>query len=280
MSDKFTRARHKANYGPLAQKSLQSVLKRELMEQFGFENMGLIADALVKRFLEIVDEYAPEKVRLLPGQMLWLAVATDEKCGYGKPIYRCRMKPVVLTVISPEDLQSMAEERASFEELRPQIAARILKEAYSQGGVLALSDVAVILGMPAHAGARLVEQYRRSHPEEVLPHRGTVHDMGRTCTHKLQAINLKLKGLLTREIAARIHHDPSNVDRYQVDFERVYELYKDGHSTEQICFICQLSPTLVREYTQIIDNHVTEVESTTKHRFAKTERSARDTITN
>jgi hypothetical protein len=270
MSDKFKRAHHKAVYGPLAQKSLQSVLKRELMEEFGFESMGLIADSLVKRFLEIIDEYAPERVRLLPGQMLWLAVAKDEKCGYGKPIYRCRMKPVVLTMISPEDLRRMAEDRLSLEELRPDIVARILKEAYSQGGVLALSDVAVILGIQLHTAARLVEKRRLAHPEEVLPHRGTVHDMGRTCTHKLQAINLKLKGLLTKEIAARIHHDPSNVDRYQVDFERVYELHKDGHSVEQICFICKLSPTLVREYTQLIDNHVIELEPTAR-RASKTQ---------
>jgi len=256
MSDKFARASYKATYGPLADKNLHSVLKRELMEQFGFESMGLIADCLIERFLEIVDEFSPENVRLLPGQMLWLAVARDEKCGYGKPMYRCRLVPVALTVISSEDLRRMAEQRLSLMELRSEIAVRILKEAHDQGGVLALSDVAVILGIHSRHARDLIDEYKQSHPEEMVPHRGNIHDLGPTCTHKLQAIELKLSGMLTREIASRIHHDPSNVDRYQVDFERVYELHKDGRRPEQISFVCQLSVSLVKEYIALIDKHI------------------------
>lgn len=260
MSGNYKRASYKLVYGPLADKSLQSVLKRELMEQFGFENMGLIADGLVRRFLEIVREYDPDKAMLLPGQMLWLAVDKNEKCGYGKPMYRCKMVPVVLTVITPTDLRRMADERLSPKDLWAETAARMLKEANEQGGVLALSDVEVILGMPTHTIWRVIKDYKQAHPDEVLPHRGTVHDMGRTCTHKLQAIQLKLQGLLTQEIARRIHHDPSNVDRYQVDFERTYELYKDGYRPEQISFLCHLSQSLVKEYIKLIEEHVEQAE--------------------
>ncbi len=42
MSNRFSRVHYKAVYGPMAQKTLHNILKRELMEQFGFENMGLI----------------------------------------------------------------------------------------------------------------------------------------------------------------------------------------------------------------------------------------------
>ena len=74
MSDRYSRQHYKSVYGPLSQKTLHNVLKRELMEQFGFESMGLIADALIRRFLELLDAYSPERVRLVPGQMLWYAI--------------------------------------------------------------------------------------------------------------------------------------------------------------------------------------------------------------
>lgn len=252
MSNFYTRQYQKDVYGPLSQKTLHNVLKRELLEQFGFENMGLIADALIKRFLEILDEFSPKRVRLLPGQILWLAVSAREKCGYGKPMARTKLVPVVLTLVSSDDLQQMAEERVSMKELYPRVIARILKEAKEQGGVLALSDVGVLLRNSPQAVSRIVQEYKKEHPDEVLPYRGTIHDMGPTNTHKIQAIELKLKGLFTQEIARRIGHDPSNVDAYTNDFERVYELYQKDESIDKICFYTKLSPSLVREYIKIV----------------------------
>jgi len=260
MSDRFTREYYKATYGPLAQKTLDNVLKRELMEQFGFENMGLIADGLIRRFLEIVDAYAPDRIRLVPGQMLWLAVARGEKVGYGKSMLMSKLVPVVLTVLSSEDLEAMAEDRETYRQLRPGVVARILKEAEAQGGVLALSDVAAILGVSIGTVSAAVKAYAQEHPEEVLPYRGTLHDLGPTKTHKIQAIELRFMGCLTREIARRIHHDPENVDRYQRDFERVYQLYCDGKDVKQISFVTNLSRQLVQEYIVLIDEYVVEQE--------------------
>lgn len=252
MTDFYTRQHYKDVYGPLSQKTLHNVLKRELLEQFGFENMGLIADALIKRFLEIINEFSPESIHLLPGQVLWLAVARKEKCGYGKPMLRTKLVPVVLTLLSYEDLQAMAEDRKTLKDLRPKRVARILREAKEQGGVLALSDVGVLLGITGQAVHKAIEEYNKEHPGEVLPYRGTIHDMGPTNSHKIQAIELNLKGLLTQEIARRIGHDPSNVDAYTNDFERVYELYTKGESLSRICFYTKLSPSLVSEYIKIV----------------------------
>ncbi len=252
MSNFYTRQHYKDVYGPLSQKTLHNVLKRELLEQFGFENMGLIADALIKRFLEILDAFSPKKVCLLPGQVLWLAVDVHEKCGYGKPMFRSKLVPVILTLVSSADLQRMAEERVTMKELYPEITVRILKEAKKQGGVLALSDVGVLLGLSPSAVSEIVQEYAKKHPDDVLPYRGTIHDMGPTNTHKIRAIELKLKGLFVQEIARRIGHDPSNVDAYTNDFERVYELYQKGESVERICFYTKLSPSLVREYIEIV----------------------------
>lgn len=258
MSDKFKRLHNKQLYGPLAQKSLHNILKRELMEQFGFENMGLIADALVARFLHLIADYTPERKQMLPGQALWLAVAVDDKPGVGKPLWMSKLVPVVLTVVDKGDIERMIGEGRNHIEIRPEVVARMLKEAHAQGGVLGFHDVALLLGISQATVSRAVHDWHEAHPGEALPYRGTVHDMGRTTTHKKQAIELKLMGCLTQEIARRLHHDPESIDIYQIDFERVWQLHKDGWDETQISFLTQISRSVVREYVEIINNNVTE----------------------
>jgi len=258
MRDMATRIHLKQIYGPLSQKTLPNILKRELMEQFGFENMGLIADVLIARLLQLVHEYSPENKKLLPGQALWLAVAADEKAGPGKPMCLTRLVPVILTIVDPAELESMAMERRSHIELRPASVARLLKEAYAQGGVLCQSDAAVLLRTTTAQVCRAIKAWHEEHPDEMLPYRGTVHDLGRTTTHKLRAVELHLKGLLTREIARRMEHDPSSVDAYLSDFERVWQLHQDGKNLDQISFLTKIARSVVVQYIELIETYITE----------------------
>ena len=245
------RLQKKAVYGPLCQQTLEAVLKRELMTNFGFENMGVIADVLIQRFLALIETYAPLQKRLRPYQTLVLAVDKNEKFGYGKRMETCRLVPVIVTLITPEELQELAD-GATLLELRPRITARILKETYDQGGVLPFSTVGLLTGLnsPTTAG-RAVALFYEQNPDVVLPHSGTIFDMGRTLTHKRAAVLLKHQGLLTQEIARRINHHPSAVDRYNNDDERVDQLWEEGKSAEMISFITGLSMKVVQEYIAI-----------------------------
>jgi hypothetical protein len=245
------RLHKKAIYGPLSQQTLEAVLKRELMTNFGFENMGVIADVLIQRFLALIEEYAPLQKRFRPYQTLVLAVDKNEKFGYGKRMEQCKLVPVIVNLITPEELRELAE-GVKLQELRPRIAARILKEAYDQGGVLPFSTVGLLTGIhsPTTVGQAVALFYEQN-PDVVLPHSGTIFDMGRTLTHKRAAVLLKHQGLLTQEIARRINHHPSAVDRYNNDDERVGQLWEEGKSAEVISFITGLSMEVVQEYIAI-----------------------------
>jgi hypothetical protein len=83
------------------------------------------------------------------------------------------------------------------------------------------------------------------------PTRSTIHDLGSTISHKREIVALHLQGYLTSEIARMTNHDPHNVDRYLRDFERVYEIARDGASLNKICFLTGTS-RLVKEYLGII----------------------------
>lgn len=245
------RLRKKARYGPLCQQTLEAVLKRELMTNFGFENMGVIADVLIQRFLALIEEYAPLQQRLRPYQALVLAVDKNEKFGYGKRMERCRLVPVIVTLITPQELQELAD-GASLRELRPRVAARILKEVYDQGGVLPFSTLGLLTGLySVNTVSKAVALFYRQNPDVVLPHSGTVFDLGRTLTHKKASVLLKRQGLLTQEIARRINHHPRAVARYNNDDERVGQLWEEGKSAEMISFITGLSLSVVQEYIEI-----------------------------
>lgn len=265
MNSFYERQHIKFRYGPLAQKTLHNVLKRELVEQFGFENMGLIADGLIHRFLEILADFDPKQRTLLPGQALWLAVSRHDRARLDQPMWRSKLLPVRLTLLDPEDLVQ-ASQGTGWEDLRERRVVRMLKQAYDQGGVLGQHDVGVLLGLSQTTVSRLIHSYQQR-TGEVLPFRGTVHDLGRTLTHKRQAVEGRLQGLLTQEIARRIHHTPEAVDAYLTDFERVYQLHRDGKTLAQIAFLTRIAQSVVREYLDLIDEYeITEARLQELHR--------------
>lgn len=270
MNSFYERQHIKFRYGPLAQKTLHNVLKRELVEQFGFENMGLIADGLIHRFLQILEDFDAKRRILLPGQVLWLAVSRRDRSRLDQPLWRSKLVPVWLTLLDPEDL-IQASNGTRWDDLRQRRIVRLLKQAYQQGGVLGQHDVAVLLGLSQATASRLIRNYQKR-SGEVLPFRGTVHDLGRTLTHKRQAVEWKLQGLLTQEIARRIHHTPEAVDAYLTDFERVYQLHGDGKTVVQIAFLTRIAQSVVREYIELIEEYEiseTRLEQLRRDRQAK-----------
>lgn len=227
------------------------MLKRELLTNFGFENMGVVADVLIQRFLAIIEKYAPLEKRSRPYQTLVLAVDKHEKFGYGKRMEECQLVPVVINLITPEELQELAE-GAKLRELRPKIAARILREAHDQGGVLPFSTVGLLIGLhSATTVGHAVALFYEENPDVVLPHSGTIFDLGRTLTHKKTSVLLKHQGLLDLEIARRMNHHPRAVARYNNDDERVGQLSEEGKSPEMISFTTGLSLSIVKEYIAI-----------------------------
>ena len=241
------RLRNKAIYGPLSEKTLHSALKRELLTNFGFENMALIADLLINRFLAIVDEFSGAPGRLQPYQTMVIGVDKREKSRYGVSIANLKLKPAVVSLITPEEILELAE-GTPLPQVRPCMVARILREAFDQGAVLSFTIVSLLFGVSPSAIGDWVKKYRQSHPDEVVPHAGVVFDLGRTHTHKGPVLMLHYQGLLTQEIARRLNHDPQRVDKYINDHQRIVTAHEAGHTFDEICLLTGLSANLVQQH--------------------------------
>lgn len=255
--DMKKRLSEKHIYSRLQDKSLKTLLVRKLLCEYGFESMPKVAETLIEDILANIDEVYPKKGRLKPGQITYLAVPIDLKGGkFGKSLKDTDLIPVKLTVFCLDDIEALKNPSLAFEDRLKVRIKRLLKEAYSQGTVLSQMDLEALLSAREAHIQKLLKEINET--EELLPTRGTIHDLGRTITHKKQIINLRKGGYLSPEIARKTKHDIKSVDRYLKAYEKVKVLNeKTSFSDEQISILTGLSLSLVKEYTQIAKEELT-----------------------
>lgn len=241
------------HYDPLRRKTFQAALIRELRKHV--PTLGsLTACPLAQRIEKMIDQYFPPTERLRMGQLLWMAVDEKERPGYGKRIEQTKLRPVLLQLVSTKDIEDLLA-GASREEVRRNTAVRLFQQAKAQGGVLTQTDVATITGMePTKIHHYVKEHERKTH--QVVPYRGTIHDMGPTLTHKAQICRrVILEGRSIEDAARETHHSVQAVSRYVQDYRRVHACLKSGLSIEQTSFAASMPLRLVRQYDRLIQEH-------------------------
>lgn len=247
------RAAAKSIYGSIQQKSLEAMIKRELVLNYGYSDKLKIAEVLAQTMVTIFENFAPEKERLKPFQILWMGIDRYDPPGQGKRIEDTAQRTVALTLWDNSELETLAS-GVRQRELLPGRIARVTKEALAQDALLIQTDLALIFGCSVSIIRKAIDNWSKQ-TGEVLPLRGVIHDMGMTFSHKRQIVNLHLQGYFSSEIGKKTAHDPVNVDRYIQDFERVLEFAREESPIERIAFYTGLGHTLIKEYLEIIAEH-------------------------
>ena len=245
---------NKQVYGRLQEKTLKNSLILHLMENYGYQSKPKVAEALIIDLLSIQAESSKDALELKPGQMVWPAVLKTEKHGNGKTLAKTKSKQVILSVVADSDILDYRRGIKTSRILAKRIA-RIVNEAYHQGGVLSQADIALIFNLSQARISQLILKYQKE-KEVMLPLRGVVHDIGRSITHKVKIINLYTQNYSTKDIARATSHAPSSVDRYIRDFQRVKILCERGMILSEIAYITSLSENLVTEYVKIVKEQV------------------------
>jgi len=245
---------NKQLYGRLQEKTLKNRLILHLLENYGYQDKPKVAEALVTDLLTLHSESTKDISSLKPGQLLWPVVLKTEKNGNGKTLAKTKSKQVILSIVADSDLADYSKGRRPLAIL-PQRVARIIWEAYQQGGVLTQADVALIFNQSQAKISQLVLDYQKE-KKVMLPLRGVIQDIGPAITHKVKIIQMHTQHYSTLDIARATSHAPSSVDRYIKDFQRVKMLYEKGMALGEIAYITSLSENLVNEYVKIIKDHL------------------------
>jgi len=234
----------------MLRKSFEAAVSTFVVREFPFLKGTMIVNLFVKELKKLADTYYPSSSHLRPGEMLWMAVDKNEKLGYKKSITQTKMKPVILTILSQKDLIKYLK-GMPMEKIRQNAWARCLREAYAQGAVLCGMDLATIFKVSAAVVATGVRAYEKEH-HCILPRRGTIHDLGRSVSHKATICRKKLtENKTTSQIAQETHHTPEAVDRYLKGLEQITFCRKRGMDTKDISFITSMSEGLVKEYIRL-----------------------------
>lgn len=230
-------------------KSALDYFFREHVPQLGG---SLTRTPVIEKINEMVETYFPATERLKMGQMIWYAVDEKEKAGYGKSLQQSKLRPVILDVIHETDIEDVLK-GVSHKERQKKVAVRLFSQSYEQKGVLTNADVSSIMRL----SPLTISKYIREHEQDtgrLVPRRGTIHDMGRTLTHKRIICKKHIfEGKTVEQTARETYHSPQAVVRYTNDFKRVRECLKEGWSVERIAYTTGLSKSLTTEYVEMIN---------------------------
>lgn len=235
-------------YEPQLQKSMKTVLCSRFTSEYGFLGGREVIELIVNDLIKIVNEHQLPLSRVKKGQILWQAVAKDETSSYGKSMSDTRTIPVILTLVSDEEI-NMRINGSSITQIRKNVTERIMEEADEQRGTLSQPDIALLLAVSRASIGKYIQDIQ-TEKGITLPYRGTIHDLGPTVTHKRDIVRLKLQKMSTPEIARRTKHSEEAVDRYINDYERVTRI-SEIFKPEDIAFVTNLSVSLVNEYLDL-----------------------------
>lgn len=209
---------------------------------------------LVKSITDMVHQFYPETSHMQPGQILWPTVHFEEFSSYGKSIRETRLQPVILDLISSNE----ALERSKGKKLRiikKEAIARLCKQAFDQEGCLTNAELAILLKISPSTVSKYIKEWEQEN-REMLPRRGSIHDMGPTLTHKKIIIEkLFIEQKSVQQVSRETRHSLPAIQRYISTFKQVLICKRKGMSTEEIAFSVGRTVRLVMEYERIIEEY-------------------------
>ncbi|HJW89987.1 MAG TPA: DUF1670 domain-containing protein [Anaerolineales bacterium] len=243
---------HAQVYRPMLAKTLPQRLSHWLAEEFPHLGGPKVRDLFVSEVMRLIEAHYVPSQRLQPGQTLWYAVDKTDLPHAERSMAETRLVPVILTLVAREDLERLIK-GVALPEVRRHVVARLHREAEAQGGVLAATDTSLLLSQSPGAISKAIRAYEQAHAC-VLPRRGTLHDLGRSVSHKaLIAKKALLEAKSPPDVAWETAHSVPCTERYLVDLMRTYiSLQRRGMSVEETAFATGLSVSLVKEYAALI----------------------------
>lgn len=226
----------------LKQKQLDTQFINKL--QAGMNCSMFEAKAILNAVYDTYQPYFDNSASMKPGQICFEVVSIENSPK--QKISECQMKTVILTLDAGEE-DILIRSQQGVIGLRRHRLERICTEAFQQGGLLTVEDIANRL---LNCGERtLVRDIAALKQQNILlPLRSTIKDMGRAISHRELIVRYWLQGMEFSEISLRTNHSIEAIGNYVDKFRRVICLAKDNHEINTIAFLVKISIPLAQQY--------------------------------
>ena len=245
---------NQATFSPQAYKTFEGALEAFFCSECPQLGGIRTRQVLVKSITDMVNQFYPETSYLRPGQVTWPTVHREELSSYGKSIKQTKLTTVILDLVQSCD----AEERAKGKKLRvmkKEAIARLCKQSYEQEGCMTNAELAILLKICPSTVSKYIREWELEN-NEVLPRRGSIHDIGPTLTHKkiiIQKLFLEQKS--AQQVSRETYHSLGAIQRYISTFKQVLLCKQKGMLRAEIAFALKRTDRLIKEYEEIIEEY-------------------------
>jgi len=232
-------------------KTFKNALGRLLQTEFPGIFGPLISHLFTDKIDEMYARFHPPRQNFTIGQMLWVGVAAKNPPARNRRIEDSDLVPVVLDLVTDRDIDNTIAIG-----LRPQVRSnkviRLFRQAHEQGAVLSQADVSLLTNLHRSTVSQIVLKHQRE-SGEVVPCRGTIHDLGRSITHKaIICYKSLVEHKPTSQVAQETYHSAESVEYYVQCFRRIQLCRDSGMTKEDTARATGHSLTLVHEYLELM----------------------------
>ncbi|MGA2106443.1 MAG: DUF1670 domain-containing protein [Syntrophorhabdales bacterium] len=235
-------------YNSAKARFLKGVLDRFFRKEFPKLIGPLLRSKLVEELINLLEKTLPLKDHVQPGQVVWSVVSLRTRADALNPVF----VPVVLTLVDEGDIDTLAKGTRP-PKVAPGAMARMMKEAYAQGGLLSMRDLTLLTWRDGSSVSKFRRRYEQEH-DMTLPHTGSLQDVGSCISHKstiVRKVVVDKKDPLTA--SRETNHSMPAVDRYLKDFHRVRLCQQHGKDADFISFATGINKHVVNEYIKIAE---------------------------
>ncbi len=249
----FVPSIHPGGFGMIKNSSLQKwerLAQKQLNQQFlqeiirGLNCSSFEAHGVLEAVYKIYAPYFETTGHLKPGQILFQVISIDARSS--THVKDSQQTTVTLTLDAGEEDLEIRKTKGVIA-LRRHRIQRVCVEAFQQGGLLTVEDLANRL---FNCGERTIcrdLQYFRNN-DISLPLRSSIKDMGRATSHRTLIVKEWLKGKEYTEISRDTSHSIAAIKNYISKFKRAVALAEEGFDIHTIAFLAKLSPVVVESY--------------------------------
>ena len=244
-------------FAPLRDKTLRSMVRHKFITEYGYSDAVPVAEFITDDLIDLVKRVSPPFQRVQPGQMVWLGIPKElPRHLIGQRMRDLPLQSIVLTVLTQDDVQAYIQAQGGEEHqnLRRQRVVRMFQEADAQGVTLPFADPAAFFGLSASMVASDVHVWQAEHAE-LLPHRGRLHDIGPTASHKTPIIERILQGQQIPEVAREFNHSIVDVERYYAAYNAVEVACGVTDDLNSITTMTRLRLNEVKQYYQLVESY-------------------------
>jgi len=229
----------------LEKKSLDNQFMNEIIT--GMNCSPFEAKAALDTVHKVYADFFETAGALAPGKAKFIVISAEDSPA--KSLKEAKKVNVVLTI--NDDGQDLGiKQEGGCVRLRQYRLQRICNEAFMQGGLLTVEDIANrILGCGERTIVRDLQELRKQ--GVFVPLRSTIKDMGRTLSHRSLIVGKWVQGQEYSEIARKTNHSVSAVSNYVHKFKQAVALMKDGYDVHTIALLVKISKRLTEEYIDI-----------------------------